>query len=350
MAEGQLTNAVPVFLPWQQATAHDWLQQRQRFGHAWLLTGLGGTGKRQFARAAAASLLCESPSQGLACGHCASCHWFGQGNHPDARIVRPDAVALAEGASDSQAEGGSGSAAPSREIRIEQIRQLERWLHTATHRGGLRVIVLYPVSAINLYAANALLKMLEEPPEHSVFLLVADAVDRVLPTVRSRCRRLPLPAPNETAASQWLREQGVDEPQAYLAAAGGAPLAALQQHENGGKAWPNWLETWLTSMQRGAGQETASRLAGELDKAGATAWLPIMQKALHDIQRVQHGLAPRYYPSLGSTMQAIAKRAGAVATANLLQYLTRQVPIADHPLNGRLLAQDALLRAADILR
>ncbi|ETH02732.1 DNA polymerase III, delta' subunit [Bordetella pertussis 2356847] len=223
------------FLPWQTEIARSWLSGRDRFAHAWLIHGNGGIGKLDFTAAAAASLLCESPRQGLACGECAACAWVASGNHPDLRRIRPEAVALEEGADQTEgaeeAEAGSGGAAakraPSKDIRIDQIRALEPWFNTATHRGGWRVALLYPAHALNVISANALLKVLEEPPAHTVFLLVADAPDRLLPTLVSRCRRLPLPTPSAGQALQWLGEQGV-EPAADLAgcrrrrAAGGA--------------------------------------------------------------------------------------------------------------------------------
>src|SRR3546814_12652927 len=77
------------FLPWQREFAAKWLSQRDRFAHAWLIHGLPGIGKRQFALAAAGSLLCESPDQGLACGHCAACLWLASGHHTDLRRIRP---------------------------------------------------------------------------------------------------------------------------------------------------------------------------------------------------------------------------------------------------------------------
>ncbi|TAM89143.1 MAG: DNA polymerase III subunit delta', partial [Candidimonas sp.] len=181
------------FLPWQVDIARNWLGSRDRFAHAWLIHGLGGIGKRRFAIAAAASLLCEQPRRGLACGHCAACHWFAGGNHPDLRRIRPEVVALEEGedAAASDAVAGATARAPSAEIRVEQLRTLSGWFNTATHRGGWRVAILYPAAALNAISANALLKVLEEPPEHTVFLIVADAPDRLLPTLVSRCRRLP---------------------------------------------------------------------------------------------------------------------------------------------------------------
>src|SRR3546814_5345475 len=81
---------------------------------------------------------------------------------------------------------------------------------------------------MNAITANALLKVLEEPPAHTVFLMVADAPDRLLPTLVSRCRRLPLPVPDTAQSLAWLNEQGVERAELWLAAAGGAPLLAQQ--------------------------------------------------------------------------------------------------------------------------
>ena len=103
-------SGLPAFLPWQQTIAQAWLGNRERFSHAWLIHGMAGIGKRDFAKAAAASLLCESPQAGLACGNCAACHWVAKGSHPDLRLIRPDAVAQQEGdssAGDDDRDSGS---------------------------------------------------------------------------------------------------------------------------------------------------------------------------------------------------------------------------------------------------
>ena len=133
----------PDFLPWQHQQAQAWLGQKDRFSHAWLIHGLPGIGKRQFALAAAASLLCEAPVNGLACGQCAACLWLASGNHPDIRRIRPDAVAVEEGSQDGVSDDDTAATAsakktPSKEIRVEQLRSLSTWFNTATHRGGWR--------------------------------------------------------------------------------------------------------------------------------------------------------------------------------------------------------------------
>jgi DNA polymerase III subunit delta' len=91
------------------------------------------------------------------------------------------------------------------------------------------VVVLAPAEAMNAVAANTLLKMLEEPPPATMFVLVSDALDDVLPTIRSRCVLVKVPVPEAAACLAWLAEQGVADPAAALALASGAPLAALAE-------------------------------------------------------------------------------------------------------------------------
>ena len=337
----------PRFLPWQEDAARAWLGRRERFAHAWLIHGLAGIGKTQFAAAAAASLLCESPRDGLACGACAACTWVAGGNHPDLRRIRPDAVALEEGGDASEeAEPAAGAKkAPSRDIRVDQIRALESWFNTATHRGGWRVALLYPAQAMNAIAANALLKVLEEPPAHTVFLLVADAPDRLLPTLVSRCRRLPMQAPPAGAAGQWLRGQGLDEPGDWLAAAGGAPLAALRLAQSGaGQACPEWLARLVQPLSAGSAPDVGE-LADALEKQPPAVWIDALQRLYVDLMLAAGAqAAPRYYPRLAEAARKLAARTDPAALAETARWLAGQRAVAGHPLNAKLFAHAALQR------
>lgn len=341
----------PRFLPWQLDTARHWLQNRERFAHAWLIHGLTGIGKLDFALAAAASLLCESPQHGMACGQCAACAWIVSGSHPDLRRIRPDAVALEEGtaaaepAEDLDAAGGTAKRAPSKEIRIDQIRGLESWFNTATHRGGWRVAVLYPAQALNTISANALLKVLEEPPEHTVFLIVADAPDRLLPTLVSRCRRLPLPAPSADQSLQWLQEQGVASAGEWLAAAGGAPLAALRLGKERDRACPAWLFPLLEPLAQGVAPDIGA-LTDTLEKVAASEWIDALQRMVVDLMLSQAGADTRYFPALRQLLGQIATRADAARIADFAHWLTRERALASHPLNPKLLLHATLQRVA----
>lgn len=346
--------SVPEFLPWQREFATQWLgaAQRERFAHAWLIHGLAGIGKVDFGRAAAASLLCEAPQQGLACGHCPACIWYASGNHPDFRRIRPEAVALAEGAAQDSgeegeevvdAEGKRGKRAPSREIRVEQIRSMESWVNTGTHRGGMRVVLLYPAETLNTISANALLKVLEEPPPHTVFLLVSDAPDRLLPTLVSRCRRLPLTTPAPGQALEWLTGQGVSDAASQLAAAGGAPVAAWRRATGGLPARAGWLDSLVASAAAGKSPDIGA-LVDIVDKLPASEWIDSLQRLCMDIALLQAGLPARYFPGLGESLARVAQRAGRRRIADASRWLNTQRMIANHPLNAKLFAQDALTR------
>ena len=340
--------ALAKFLPWQQELASQWLGERERFAHAWLIHGLAGIGKRSFALAAAAALLCEQPQQARACGACQACRWLASGNHPDFRRVRPEAVALEEGEVLDESASQTKKT-PSREIRVEQMRALSGWFNTATHRGGWRVAVIYPAQAMNHITANALLKVLEEPPPHTVFLLTTDAPDLLLPTIVSRCRRLPLPVPAFDEASAWLRGEGVADPSDWLAAAGGAPLRALQLSQAGETPCPVWLQGFLQALAaeqhstpEGAWVATADALEG----MDAVVWIDALQRMFVDLSLVAVGAAPRYFPSQAPAMQHIAARSTPAMLAAAVKWLAQQRAVARHPLSPKLFIHSVLQRCA----
>ena len=145
--------------PWQQAAWEQLQTLRERMPHAILFHGAAGVGKSDFIEAFAQSLLCENVrADGYACGACASCGWFAQHNHPDDRRVRPEALEdepAAEGEEGADSDKKSKSTkAPSKEIKIEQIRALADFMNISTHRQGLRVVVLYPAEALNTPASS----------------------------------------------------------------------------------------------------------------------------------------------------------------------------------------------------
>lgn len=337
------------FLPWQQGLAHHWLAERERFAHAWLLHGLGGIGKRTFALAAAAALLCEQPRESMACGQCQACLWLASGNHPDFRRVRPDALALEEG--ETSEEGGSQTQkTPSREIRVEQMRALSGWFNTATHRGGWRVAVIYPAQAMNHITANALLKVLEEPPPQTVFLLTTDAPDLLLPTIVSRCRRLPLAVPPADQAVAWLQSQGVKTPEDWLAAAGGAPLRALRMSQSGDSPCPAWLQGFMQGLASGvhrAGVTSWMRTADALESVETAVWLDALQRLFIDISLVAVSAPPRYFPAHQETLSRVGGQSDPARLSEVVKWLGHQRGIAGHPLSPKLFIHSVLQRCVD---
>ena len=199
--------------PWHQQQWRQIAEHWQNRPNAWLFTGRENTGKTEFARFTAQALLCETPKDNHEpCGTCTSCHLFAQKSHPDFYELTPE---IPEG----EAVGRKLL-----QIKIDAVRGIVDGIHLTSVRGGLRVVLVHPAEGMNLQAANSLLKVLEEPPEHVVFLLVTHARDKLLPTIKSRCRQMVLPPPSHSQALHYLRERGVAQAEALLAFHSGAPL------------------------------------------------------------------------------------------------------------------------------
>jgi len=140
-----------------------------RVGQAYVFCGPPGVGKKTLARAFMRALLCEAPAGGDACRKCKSCHLAGTGAHPDQHVVVTDGAT----------------------IGIAEVRRLRQLLRYKPY-GRRHVTLLAPAEALSADAGNALLKTLEEPTGEAVFLFVTARPEQVLPTVFSRCLRVPL--------------------------------------------------------------------------------------------------------------------------------------------------------------
>jgi len=193
--------------PWQRFLAQ---ARGERLPHALLLAGPSGTGKLELARDMASWLLCTQPGD-TACGACRSCRLLPGGAHPDLFTVLPED------------ERGL--------LPIDAIRELVASLTLTTTISQRKVALIAPAEGMNVNAANALLKCLEEPPGATVMLLVSHDPRRLPITIRSRCQLLPVPVPDRGAAIAWLTQTtGASQQHCELAllAASGSPLTAAQ--------------------------------------------------------------------------------------------------------------------------
>ena len=323
--------------PWHAAALERLMADRARLPHALLVHGPAGIGKAQFARALAAAALCESPVRGLACGTCESCHWLAQGNHPDFREVIPEAAE--EEDEPAEGEGAKAEKAKSLVIKIGQVRAVADFMSLTTHRSGYRVLLLMPAESLHPAAANALLKTLEEPPPATLIVLVSDRPARLLPTIRSRCRLLPLPIPDTAAALAWLRAEGVEEPEAALASAGGAPLLAqrLAAPEEA-----QFRRRLLSELARPGGADALQFAAG-VDRGAVERLVYWLQTWVQDLVRVRLAGRARHHGAFAAALEARARASDLEALFALDRELAEARRLAAHPLNPRLLAEHLLM-------
>jgi len=176
-----------------------------RLSHAYLFVGPQHVGKMTLAINLAQALNCVSEDK--PCGQCHSCRRIASGNHPDIRIVRR-AEAL-----------DSEEPSQSKNIRIDQIRELQHSVNLKPYEGGWRVIIIDETEFMNEEAANALLKTLEEPPDSTIFVLIASDEGSLLPTILSRCQRLEVPLlPIQTVRQALVDKWGTPPERADLLA------------------------------------------------------------------------------------------------------------------------------------
>jgi DNA polymerase-3 subunit delta' len=326
--------------PWHMAAWQEWQGLQERLPHAILFHGNDGIGKTKFVEHVAQSLLCEQKnSEGHACGECQSCLWVMQYGHPDYRRIRPEFLEeeIEEEAAEDKKAGKTPKA--SREIKIDQIRSLADFMNVSTHRNGKRVIVIYPAEALNGVAANALLKTLEEPVPNTVFLLVSHSLDRLMPTILSRCRQFALPSPEFNEALTWLQKEGVKEPEVYLHQEGGAPLAAYTAYHAG---LFKELEILLNVLSRPE-IESALKGAEQLQKAPIPQVVLWFSRWIYDVMLAKSSQGVRYYVTYQPKIIALADKIPMESILALCRLSVEYRQVAEHPLSPKLFLEEILL-------
>lgn len=326
---------------WGETTA-----SAQQLPHAWLIHGAEGIGKLAFALYLTRALLCQQTDTAhAACGHCSNCHWLDLGQHPDFRLLAPvlgNAIEL----DDNPDLASQMASLPQRKghIQVDQIRPLGQLTHLSAHAGGRRVVLLYTAEALNPSAANALLKTLEEPPEGVYFILLSHHLARVLPTIRSRCRLLSLPAPSHQQALDWLNGRKISHSERWLRFLHGAPLQLA------GEDWATLFNQLEDIVQHLSAPKQLNIMDSALrwEKYPLAFWLSVLQKWLLDIAQMQTVGSVRYFVEYETNLQVLASQAQSRVLWTVMDELIEAARWIQHPLSTRLLLEKCLIRYTEI--
>lgn len=243
-------------------------QSSGRLAHAYLFEGPEGVGKRLMALALARSLFCVTKN---GCGECPACRKVDHQNHPDLHIV--------------EADGNT--------IKIEQIRALQKDLSFRPFEGERKICVIEAAEKMNTSSGNALLKTLEEPSGHALLILLTSRPDAVLPTIRSRCQRLPFSRlPTATIRRALAEADAGNEAHAHIL----ATLSDGSFHKALGRDRDLYLERRKTILKAVTALSHGSylplfELAAELaeEKERLSEILDILRAFYRDLLLCQHG-------------------------------------------------------------
>ncbi len=291
--------------------------------HAMLIAGAAGLGKREFAEALIASVLCSQRHDDLrACGGCKSCLLLAAGSHPDRILLTFE----------TRAKPNENKLRT--ELVVDQVRALSQRLSLSSQFGGLQLALIEPAEALNENAANALLKTLEEPTEASVMILVCNDPSRLPATIRSRCQRIDVAIPARELALDWLRAKGLTAERAATAldTVQGNPGAAWQLIEDGGLDLREQCERDLVALTGGRASALAIADSWAADRPEQRLWLAAIL-ARDEAQRIGVGEAGRF--GLTRTME-IQKLAAWFGHANRVRRLL------DTPVRSDLLLLDLM--------
>jgi DNA polymerase-3 subunit delta' len=290
--------------------------RRGALHHAYLFGGPDGVGKGRAARLLAQAANCEGGVAGPgglrddACGACAPCRKIAKGIHPDVLVLAEERVMAKAGAWEPK-----GGRSPSKDIVVDQVRDVvDRRLALKRFEGRRRFVLIDPADAMNPQAQNALLKTLEEPPDGTTLVLVSASPDALLPTIRSRCLRVPFAPIPLAAVAERLEAEGHPPEKARLAAAlsGGSLGRALAVNDAALEAQaaavlgaasldPDDAGAWLAFAREHGGDREEAQALCELmlvwlrDVAATQAGAP--ELALADLAAATHGAATALSPA-----------------------------------------------------
>ena len=325
--------------PWMDAQAKSLLSQQ---GHAWLLQGPSGLGQYTLATALVSAWLCESNSaaQEGACGQCGSCHALSVHTHADLFVLMPETILLALGwplSEKAQSEIDNKTRKPSKEIRIDAMRDAIEFCQRTNARGRGKAVLVYPAERMNHITANALLKTLEEPPGDLKFVLASEAAHQLLPTIRSRCLIHTMVWPESEEAAAWLQTQGLAPAEAalLLLSAGGRPEEVLRQKSMGQSM--QWWSSFPKAMRAGDASYCSDLPASEVISA--------LQKLCHDLLMVQTSAPLRFFDA--SDLPTV-KTSVAHLTA-WFKRLSVAAKSAEHPFNAGLMLEALCSEASEVM-
>ena len=311
------------------------IHNNSKLPHALILKGKGGIGKHDFAMTFAKSYLCQSPLDNyLPCEICSSCHWFPE-SHPDFKYIAP-----VESEDD---ESYKRKTIRKKNIVIDQIRELSEYLELSAHQEkGKRIVLIEPADALNQAASNALLKILEEPPENTLFILVTSQAQKLIATIRSRCQLLDFRGPLLEEARLFLSGKKITYDESLLSFTGGSPFNAIKELENQSE------RDVITQLLAQGHHIDVTKVNYGILTRGLDWTVNMIQKWTFDLLLSFHTQQSYYFKKEEARIHSQAKQLNLDALLSFANELNELKKIASHPLNQELQLQNIFIKFKQI--
>ncbi len=237
--------------------------QKNHVAHAQLFDGKEGSAALPLALAFATYINCQQPTNEDSCGVCASCQKMSKLAHPDLYSIYPTAGGkkvlsenfikewrsfLSDNPFGSISDWLEFIEIKQGNIPVEEARQIIQNLSLKSYEGGYKIVIIWMVENMGIAASNAILKILEEPPEKTLFLLVSAGTERLLTTILSRAQRLAVPELSEAEMLEYLvQKKQIDQERAkqvaFLSEGNlNDALAIISQRDHNEK---DWFAKWM---------------------------------------------------------------------------------------------------------
>jgi DNA polymerase-3 subunit delta' len=282
------------------------LKKNHRIGHSLLFLGKAGYGGLPLAMSFAQFLLCENPGENDSCGVCAACQKCSHLQHPDLHFSFPTVLSVAD-RSDlllkswrelvlrqayfdlSQWIFQHDDKGRKPTIGTTESQEIIKKLSLKSFEGGYKIMLVWMAEEMNVDCANKLLKILEEPPENTLFILLCESIDQMLPTILSRTQLVHLNAiPHQVIAKALIQKMGIQEEQANAIAhlANGDFVDALKIKDEGEGGKFN-EEQFIKCMRISYKKEVNAMLnwAEEMSVIGRESQKSFLKYSLHMFQQ-----------------------------------------------------------------
>ena len=311
------------------------IHKNEKLPHALIFKGKEGIGKYDFANTFAKSYLCQSPiSNHLPCEACSSCEWFPD-SHPDFKHIAP--------IDSDDDESSKRKTVRKKNIAIHQIRELSEYLELSAHQEtGRRIVLIEPADSLNQAASNALLKILEEPPENTLFILVTSQAQKLIATIRSRCQLLELRGPSLDEARIFLDGQKIAYEKSLLSFTGGSPFNAMKELENQSE------RSVITQLLSQGHKVDITKINYSILTQGLDWTVNMIQKWAFDLLLSFHTQQSYYFKAEEARIDSQAKQLNLDALLLFVNELNELKKIASHPVNQELQLQNIFIKYKQI--